>query len=119
MKNREKYSLDLLPNQDLQKELSAIWEGIDSAITERARRLETAERFHHETEELLQELERLNHPTANLPDTKAEVEQAVEELGCHGNDLKKKTQDAIGALWLCMSFTYVLSLKYTFASGLW
>lgn len=106
MKNREKYSLDLLPNQDLQKELSSIWEGIDSAITERERRLETAERFHHETEELLQELERLNHPTANLPDTKAEVEKAVDELGCLGSDLKKKTENAIGELSLCMSFAH-------------
>ena len=95
LKNREKYSLDLLPNRDLQKELGAIWESIDSAIKERERRLEMAESFHSTTEEVLQELETLNHPTANLPETKAGVEIAVEELGRHGNELRKKMQDAI------------------------
>lgn len=102
LKNREKYSLDPLPNQDLQRELSEKWESIDSAIKEREKRLEMAESFHRETEEILRELERLSHPTANLPETRVAVEGAVEELGHHGNDLRKKMEDAIGEFILCL-----------------
>ena len=96
LKNREQYSLDLLPNRDLGQELTMKWDSIDSAIKERERRLGMAERFHQATEGVFQELEVLSHPTTNVPETTVGVERAVEELGHHGNQLRKNVQDAIG-----------------------
>jgi triple functional domain protein len=88
VKNRKEYHMDQMPCTNLKRELEKVWKAISDGISEREKRLEMAKEFHHVSEDILLEVDRMTRPTSP-------VVAMVGDSSHQGDDLKQRIKHAI------------------------
>ena len=105
VKNRKEYHMDQLPCTNLKRELEKVWKAISDGISEREKRLEMAKEFHHISEDILLEVDRMTQPTSP-------VVAMVGDSSHQGDDLKQRIKHAIGTPMAAIC-TYIHMHTYT------